>query len=370
MIKSILNALRPEDIEFLVHNFQYAKDKRYAFGRLFPLRENATLTWHVAEGSVNDDTAADIVSRGASIDIHERPGVSRISGDIPKIAKAKIMDENDYYELKALLHQYQGNTDAIDFINLWANDYQSVYNGVMARLEWIAMQSISLGKLSATDMNNNGIVTESDADYQLDDDQLLGADTAYGTSGTSGHPLTVDFPAAIAAAEARGADIGVARMNRATWAKFIKQQEVIDMCAPYLLKLAQKPTVPTLSMVNELLASDPETYNGLRIEVIPSRIKIRKRDASRVTVNSFADNIIGFYPDGDLGRTLWVRPVEMDAADAAIKTMHELMMFQRFATTDPMVEKTNGIANAMPVWKQAPNSILMDIKSTSWNAGA
>ena len=193
MIKSILNALRPEDIEFLVHNFQYAKDKRYAFGRLFPLRENATLTWHVAEGSVNDDTAADIVSRGASIDIHERPGVSRISGDIPKIAKAKIMDENDYYELKALLHQYQGNTDAIDFINLWANDYQSVYNGVMARLEWIAMQSISLGKLSATDMNNNGIVTESDADYQLDDDQLLGADTAYGTSGTSGHPLTVDF---------------------------------------------------------------------------------------------------------------------------------------------------------------------------------
>lgn len=370
MIKSILNNLRPEDIEFLVHNFQYSKDKRYRFGDLFPLRENATLNWHVAEGAVNDDTAADIISRGSSIDIHERQGVGRISGDIPKIGISRIMDEDDYYELRALLHQYQGNAEAVDFINLWANDYVYCYNGIMARLEWIAMQSISLGKLNATVLNNNGIVTENDVDYQLDEDQLMGVDTAYGTSGTGGHPLTVDIPNAIQAAEDRGADIGVMRMNRATWAKFIKQQEVIDMCAPYLIKLAQKPTVPTLSMVNELLASDPETYNGLRIEVIPSRIKIRKRNGERVKVNSFADNIIGFYPDGDLGRTLWVRPVEMDADDFAIKTMRELMMFQRFATTDPMVEKTNGIANAMPVWKQAPNSILMDIKNNSWNAGA
>lgn len=369
MIKSILSNLRPEDIEFLVQNFQYAKDKNFSFGRLFPLREVATLTWAVAEGAVNDDTVADIVSRGASIDIHERAGVGRISGDIPKIAMSKIMDENDYYDLKALLHQYQGNTEAVDFINMWANDYQACYNGVMGRLEWIAMQSISLGKLNANVLNNNGIVTETDVDYQLDGDQLTGVNTPYGASGTSGKPLTEDFPAAIAAAEARGSDIGVVRMSRATWAKFIKQQEVVDMCAPYLIKLAQKPTVPTLSMVNELLASDPETYNGLQIEVIPSRIKIRKRDGSKTVVNCFADNIIGFYPTGDLGNTLWVRPVEMDAADAAIKTMRELMMFQRFASTDPMVEKTNGIANAMPVWKQAPNSILMDIKNQSWNAG-
>ena len=370
MIKSILTNLRPEDIEFLVHNFQYSRDKRYAFGRLFPYRENATLNWHVAEGSTNKDTAADIISRGASIDIHEREGVGRISGDIPKLGISRIMDENDYYELKALLHQYQGNTEAVDFINLWANDYVYCYNGIMSRLEWLAMQSISLGKLSATVLNNNGIVTENDVDYQLDNDQKLGANTAYGSSGTSGKPLTVDFPAAIEAGRDRGVEIGVIRMNRSTWSKFIKQQEVIDMCAPYLLKLAQKPTVPTLAMVNELLTSDPETYGNVRIEVIPSRIRIRKRDASISTVNSFADNIIGFYPDGDLGNTLWVRPVEMDAADAAIKTMRELMMFQRFATTDPMVEKTNGIANAMPVWKQAPNSILMDIKNTSWNAGA
>lgn len=368
MIKSILSNLRPEDIDFLVNNFQYQRDQRWSFNSLFPYRENATLNWHVAEGAVNRAIAADVISRGASIDIKTREGVGRISGDIPKIAISRIMDENDYYELKALLHQYQGNADAVNFINLWADDYQYGYNGVMSRLEWIAMRSISLGKVAMTDSNNRGVVTENDVDYDLDADQKEGVNTAY-YSGTNGKPFTEDFPTAIEAARSRGFEVGVIRMNRATWGKFIKQTEVINMCASWLANATNTQAVPSLANVNAYLAEHPETFGDVRLEVISSRATF-ELDGVRTTENTFADNIIGFYPDGDLGNTLWVRPVEMDADDYAIKTMRELMMFQRFATTDPMVEKTNTIANAMPVWKQAPNCILQDIKNTSWNAGA
>jgi len=367
MIPSILKSLRPEDIAFLVTNFQYSKDNSYNFGRLFPAKQTATLNWHVAEGAVNRVVAADIVARGASIAVKGREGMGRISGDIPKIAVSRIMNEDDYYELQSLLHQYQGNAEAVNFINMWADDYKYCYDGVMSRLEWIAMRSISQGKLSLSTLNNLGVASETPVDYQLDSDQKMGVDTVYTGSSTSGKPFTKDIPEAIEAAKARGVDLTVMRMNRTTWARFIAQTEVINYCASWLANKTSTQATPSLADVNAYLTAHSDLYGGLQIEVVSSKTRFEAADGTQSTEYAFADNVIGFYGEGIQGNTLWVRPIDMDVADGAIKNMKEIMMFKRFAETDPVVEKTIAVANALPVWRQAPNCILMDVSATSWS---
>lgn len=366
MIPSILKNINPDDIDFLVRNFQYQEDQNYSFNRLFPYMERATLDWHVAESGSNRVIAADVVARGASIDIKGRGGFGRISGDIPKIAIAQFMDENEYYDLRALLNQYQGNEKAVNLIKKWADDYTACYNGVMSRLEWMAMRTISTGKLSLTNLNNVGIVSENDADYQLDTNQKLGVDTVYTGSSTSGKPFTVDIPAVIEKAHSIGVRLTKARMNQVTWSRFIAQTEVKNFCATFLQNQTSTQGTPTLEAVNSYLSAHSELYGDLQFEVIKTSVNFYINGAY-TEERTFADNVIGFYSEDEQGETYWVRPIDMDIEDCSIKSMKELMMFKRYAEADPVIEKTMAIANAFPVWKQAPNCVLLDVSATSWS---
>lgn len=367
MIPSLLKTFNAKDVIYLVNNFQYFLDNKFAFTRLFPSKQRTTLTWAAVEGAIGKNIIANVVARGASIDMNKRPDVSKITGDIPKIAIGRDMDENELYEYQALLALNADNPNGVQFIKDWADDYQYCYQGVMGRLEWMAMQSISLGKFSLTTVNNNGVVTETDIDYQLDSEQKVGVDTAYYASGTSGKPFTNDFLEAISIAESRGFEINVIRMNRNTWARFIQQDEVRNHCATFIQNVTSTQNTPSLASVNGYLNAHSDLFGDLRIEVVPSKSIIELTDGSQTKVVNFADNVIGFYSDGAIGDTMWVRPVDMNVADKSIKSMKELMMFKHFATEDPVVEKTIGIANAFPVWNQAPRCVLMDTSNTSWN---
>ena len=369
MIPSLLKTFNAKDVQYLVNNFQYFLDNKFAFTRLFPSKQRTTLTWAAVEGAIGKNIIANVVARGASIDMNKRPDVSKITGDIPKIAIGRDMDENELYEYQALLALNADNPNGVQFIKDWADDYRYCYQGVMGRLEWMAMQSISLGKFSLTTSNNNGVVTETAIDYQLDSAQKIGANTAYYSSGTSGKPLSEDIPAALAIAESRGFEIHVIRMNRATWARFVQQEEVKNFCATFVQNVTNTQNVPSLASVNAYLATHADLYGDLRIEIVPSKSIIELSDGAQSTAVNFADKVIGFYTEGAIGETMWVRPVDMNVADKSIKSLKELMMFKHFATEDPVVEKTIGLANAFPVWNQAPNCVLLDTSGTSWSLG-
>ena len=79
---------------------------------------------------------ADVISFDASAPQKTREVISKLSGDIPKTAVKRGMNESDYNEYKQLERDAQGDADQLALLNLAFKDQDFVYNSVRARFEW------------------------------------------------------------------------------------------------------------------------------------------------------------------------------------------------------------------------------------------
>ena len=144
------------------------------------------MTWKALETQVGLKIAGDLVARGASINKKTREAIARIQGDIPKVAIKRTKDENELNEYEIMVAMTSANPDLRALVEAWAEDTQFCWDGVAARLEWIALQSISLGKVTLTNENNNSVITEYDVDYQIDATQKVGFQTGSAAWNTTG----------------------------------------------------------------------------------------------------------------------------------------------------------------------------------------
>ena len=56
------------------------------------------------------------------------------------------------------------NPDLSTLVEAWAEDTNFCWTAVAARLEWMALQDISLGKITLTNENNGSVISEYDVD--------------------------------------------------------------------------------------------------------------------------------------------------------------------------------------------------------------
>lgn len=346
----------------------------YYYPTLFPLKENYTLTWKALERQVGLKIAGDLVARGASVNKKTRDAIARIQGDIPKIAIKRTKDENELNEYDIMVAMTSSDPDLRALVDAWAEDTEFCWDGIAARLEWIALRSISLGKVTLTNDNNNSVVSEFDADYNLADDQKVGYQTGSSTwiGATSARPITKDFPPIVKAGKEKGYSLKFAFMNEDTFAAFVQIEEVQKLTASFAvnaLNLAHLQT-PTLEQVNQAMAVRAD-LKGLQIVVIDQDITIEKTNGDRFTGNPFADNVVMFSESTVLGATYWKKPADMSAnGSVAIKAMYGHTCVKKWSTEEPLEEVTMGIANAFPAWLSSGRSYLMDVKNSSWQAGA
>ena len=85
-----MNGLTEKDMQAVVNTYNL-KDLYYP--TLFPVKRTEFLTWKMLEGQAGLRIAGDLVARGASIPKKTREAISRIQGDIPKIAVSREMLE-------------------------------------------------------------------------------------------------------------------------------------------------------------------------------------------------------------------------------------------------------------------------------------
>jgi hypothetical protein len=363
MQKTLMVGLNEKDMQAVVNTYDL---KPYYYPTLFPMTETPFLTWKMLEGQAGLKIAADLVARGATIPKKTREAISRIQGDIPKISisREKLEDElTDYDLLVAMASQ---NPDLKAIVEFWAEDTQFCWTGVAARAEWIALKQISLGKVAFTNLNNHGVVTEYNVDYQIPAAQKLGASVAWGTVATA-KPITVDFPAAIAKGKTIGASYKYAFMNPTTAEKLVATDQVVKMCASFATSALGLPSLPSLEDVNSLLKRTIK-LNGLQIAVIDQDITIELADGSRTTGNPFEDDVVLFSESKVLGKTHWKRPIDMNLQNSvAMKAMNGHTMIKKYSEESPVKEVTEGIANLFPAWNLAGRSVLMQINATSWN---
>lgn len=363
MQKTLMVGLNEKDMSAVIHHYDL---KDYYYPTLFPLKETSTLTWKMLEAQAGLKIAADLVSRGATIPKKTREAISRIQGDIPKISISREKLEDELTEYDIMVAMASTDADLQNLVEFWAEDTKFCWDGVAARAEWIALKSISLGKVKFTNSNNAAIVTEYDVDYEIPSAQKIGVNTAY--TGTDGKPLSKDIPTALKLGkQLYGATYKFAFMNVDTFEKFASQSEVVKRCASLVENITDTMSVADLSTVNAYLAKKKELYRGLQIIVIDQDITIELADGSRITENPFEDDVILFSESKVLGNTWWKKPIDTKVNGVAEKVMHGHTLVKKYSEESPVKEVTEGIANLFPAWNLAGRSVLMQTNKTSWD---
>lgn len=259
------------------------------------------------------------------------------------------------------------NPDLRALVEAWAEDTKYCWDGVAARLEWIALQSISLGKVTLTNDNNNSVISEYDVDYQIDATQKVGFQTGSAAWSTnSAKPFSKDFKAVVAKAKKKGISLKYAFMNLDTFALMVQTEEVTKLCASFAANALGVAQTPSLEQVNAAMKG-LAYLRGLQVVIIDQDITIEKEDGSRITGNPFADDVVMFSESKVLGSTYWKKPADMNLkGSVAIKVMNGHTCVKKYSTEEPIEEVTVGIANAFPAWLSSGRSFLMDVANNTW----
>lgn len=362
-----MHELTEPDMQAVVSTYDV---KPYYYPTLFPLKETNTLTWKTLQSKVGLKIAADLVARGARVDKKARNAINKIMGDIPKIAIKRTKDEDELTEYDIMIAMHSNDPDTKALIEAWAEDTKFCFDGVNARIEWMALYMLShAGKLSVTSENNAHIISEYDADYEIPSSQKKGTSVSW-TNTETAKPVSVDFKNIVKAARAAGHHLKYAFMNVDTFNAFVETKDVQKVCASYVANALDMQQIPDLAAVNNSLKKLPYLY-GLQIIVIDQDIAIEHPDGTLdPSSNPFATNVVSFTESTTLGNTFYKVPIDMKVnGTAAIKALNGHICIKKFGNEEPIEEVTMGIANACPAWSGSERCWFLDTKNSAWNEG-
>ena len=361
MNESLMIGLTQVDVRAVVDTYDL---KPYYYPTLFPLKETYKLTFTTLESQVGLKIAADLVARGATIPRKVRDAIQKIAGSIPKIAISRELEEDELTEYDIAVAMFSQNRDMKAIIEFWANDTEYCWNGVAAKIEWMALRQMSLGGLMMNQEVSQGVGQAIPLDYEIPDTQKLGAKTIW--DGTDADVIG-DFKDAIKKGKGKGYNYKFAFMNPNTLGKLVKQEQIIKGAASYISNLTGVSQEPDLGGVNSYFGK-AVGLNGVQIVIIDQDITIEDKNGDRVTGNPFEDDVIMFSESKVLGRTLWKKPIDLNLKNSkALKVSREHTVIKKWSEEEPIKEVTQGIANAFPVWDLAVRSTLLQVNSKSWN---
>lgn len=366
MIQTLMVGLVEKDMQAVINTYDL---KPYYYPTLFPLKQNYSLTWKALEAQTGLKIAADLVARGVSIDKKTREAINRIQGDIPKIAIKRTKSDEELDDYDIMVAMTSQNPDLRALVEAWAEDTNYCWTGVAARLEWMALQQISLGKITLTKDNNVSVLSEYDVDYGIPTDQKTGYQTGSASwDVNTAKPISKDFKGIVKAARAKGIRLKYGFMNVDTFAKFADTAEVQKKCASFAANALELQDTPDVDTVNKALKKLPYLY-GLQLVVIDQDITLELADGSRpYSGNPFADNVVMFSETAVLGHTYWKTPADVKVkGSAAMKAMNGHTLIKKFANEEPLEEVTMGIANAFPAWLSSSRTYLMATNANTWN---
>lgn len=351
--------LTEKDMQGVINTYDF---KPFYFPTLYPLKEQATLTWKSLVAQAGLKIAADIVSRGASIPRKTREAINRIQGDIPKIAISREMNEQEITDYDIAL-ALAGTPDTVAIVEFWAEDMNFCWQGVASRIEWMALRQISQGKIRLDQTNNQNVVTEFDVDYEIDAKQKIGTQNKW-SAGSTAKPLT-DFASVLEIGKKGGFSPKFAFMNQNTFAKLSETEEVIKQSSSFAQNALGISQTPDLAVVNSMLAKQPR-LKGLQLVVIDQDITTEV-NGKRETGNPFVDDVVMFSESKVLGTTYWKTPVDMKLQGTdALKVMNGPICVKKWSEEEVVVEVTQGIANAFPAWNGAQRSVLLNVEKTTF----
>ena len=272
------------------------------------------------------------------------------------------MEEDELNEYDIALALAGNNPDLKSIVEFWANDMDFCWTGVAARVEWMALRQLSAGKITVSQEDNQGVVTEFDVDYQIPAKQLKGVPKNWTEADAT--PIT-DLVNLVKGLKGTSINPRFALMSQNTFSNLVENEEVIKKSASFAQNALGISQTPDLAMVNAMLSRTP-FLEGLQIVPIDQDITV-EINGERKTGNPFKDGIVTLTESKVLGNTFWKRPIDMNLkGSAALKVMNGPIMIKKFSDEEPVTEVTQGIANIFPAWNSANRSVLVNTNKTTW----
>jgi hypothetical protein len=363
MERSILKELTKSNVEAYVNRQREVFLKKMFWSKFFPLKYTTQLTWESLAGSGGNPVMADVIEYNASAPLKTRRVVSKTTGDIPKLALKRQMDEkdmNDYNILKALS---AGDANRNALLDLVFNDVNFVHTGVHARTEYLAMQALSYGAISLSTSNNNGIITEVACDFGIPTANKTGATVAWSTAA-SATPIA-DITAIQDTANAAGYSLKYMLMDKTTLRYMLATTEVKDQYAVFQRVSISRKTTPTLEDVNGMLSA----HMLPTIIVIDSSVRFEANDHVLTTIAAWKTGYVTFIPDMNIGNVLH-GPIAEETSESlskkAIMVKRDHVLISKWSELEPFGEFTKGQANAFPRFNDVNNIFILKTDATAW----
>lgn len=312
------------------------------------------LTYTSVLGASRIEAAATIITRGSSSPVRSRAALAKLSGEVAPISEKFVMSEQDYRDFMVL------QTLAIDetakkqqLLDLLFNDAKKAGESAHKKLDMLALEAVSTGKITITvDNNPDGYIAPVALDLGMPSSNKSNAAVNWATSATA-TPLD-DIAVVVDAAAAEGKSFSKILMSRAVWLKFAKCKQVIDSLVSYN-QLQRGAAIATLAKVNEYLAANlfPE------IEITEEQIGVEK-DGVITAQKPFSQTNAVFVPAGPLGKIHNAIAVEQlkPVAHVAYADFNKALI-SKWQENDPFQEFTKVELNAFPGFEAVENVFLL-----------
>ena len=343
-------------------NLQYLVDKsleKFAptwFDNYFdwaPQQMNLTFTTVVGRSRV--EAAASVVDRGSKAPLRSRAGLEQLSGKVPAIMEKFALDEVTVREHE-MLRSMPGGGDAFrsQIIDLITDDVVKAGDSTMKRVDIMALEAVSTGKISLTTTNNpDGVVLEP-LDLLMPSTSRVNALASWTGSPLTAAPITKDIQGIMNLARPRGIRLAKILMTWDSWFAFIATKEVQDLYGSFIGKTANK-LLPTLDNMNELLRGQALPT----IEMVDVSIGIEKNGIIS-TIQPFENTNIAFIPEGKLGRIHNAFAIEETRRINQVSyAKYNRTLISKWGDNDPYQEFTKAELNAMPALEAIDSMYLL-----------
>jgi len=307
MERSLLKELNKKSLDAYLSRSREAALKRMYWRGFFKPQYATTLSWESLSGSAGAPVMADVVEYNASAPLKSRRVVQKASGDIPKIALKRQMDEKDLNDYNVLKAMAAGDSNKSALLDIVFNDVTFCYDGIMARTEFLCLQALSTGKLSLDKNNNQGKITETDVDFGYLDDNKADAATTWETASTA-DPIS-DIRSIVQTAKENGHAPRYMVMHENNFLLMAATQALKDAYSFYQGVAKNKIAVPSLDNVNRMLAAmiyRHDYWDALNCDQInDDNLALQLFDFGINAGNSRAakliQKLVGATQDGDIG---------------------------------------------------------------------
>ncbi len=338
--------------------------KPVVFPNFFGVKRKTSLKWETLTGEKGAPVMADVISFDASAPQKTREVISKLSGDIPKTAVKRGMNESDYNEYKQLERDAQGDADQLALLNLAFKDQDFVYNSVRARFEWWCMQLMSRAGFHLSAKNNGGVVTAEFVGCGMPKKNQRKSSVDWSNASTANG--LQDIEDTVVAASAEGVTIRYVVMHVADFSLLKKQKSTFDILKAWVNSSSK--ILVTKNLINEYLA---EQEIPVKIITVNPSVRIEDKAHRRKTINPWERKRVCFLEDLKVG-DIQHGPIAAESSAAlqkiALMVKQDWVLVTKWSELEPFKEWTKAEANAIPVVNDPDAMFIMKVDGQDWNA--